>query len=135
MRKSIIAGLAIAGVAVVGGSAFTAGGLTSTAPTNQFIGGQVGQHVTGAAVSSIVYNRAALDENQLHGVTVTFSTATVNTITPTVTATTTGTPVTFTCEPIGATTTMVSACVTGPDATTDFVSTTLTDLTIDVPDH
>jgi hypothetical protein len=54
----IITALALAGIAVAGGAAFTAGGLTDTAAGTQFIGGQATQTVNGATLKSISYDFA-----------------------------------------------------------------------------
>lgn len=59
MRKStrILGAIAVAGLLAAGSAAFTANGITRTAPGTQFIGGTVSQTVTpGVNLSSIVYN-------------------------------------------------------------------------------
>jgi hypothetical protein len=57
MRKTskIITALALAGIAVAGGAAFTAGGVTDTSATKGFVGGSVSQNVEGAVLTSVNY--------------------------------------------------------------------------------
>ncbi len=57
MRNSykVLTAVAVAGLALAGGSAFTGAGLSTTAPTSQFVGGTVSQTVTGATLSGIAY--------------------------------------------------------------------------------
>jgi len=52
----VITALALAGIAVTGGAAFTGAGLTNMADTQQFIGGTVAQTVVGATLSTVVYH-------------------------------------------------------------------------------
>lgn len=61
MRKSlkVLTAVAVAGLAFASGSAFTGTGLTTTAPTTQFVGGTVSQSVTGATLSDIAYGFGA----------------------------------------------------------------------------
>lgn len=58
MRKSstILAAVAVAGLAVAGGTAFTGTGVINNAGATQFVGGTVNQSVTGATLSSVVYS-------------------------------------------------------------------------------
>jgi hypothetical protein len=60
MRKPVMiaAAAGIAGLAALGGSAFTGTGLDNAAPASQFVGGTVSQTVTGATLSSVVYGFA-----------------------------------------------------------------------------
>lgn len=62
--------VAIGAVVVASGAAYTAGGIT--APASSFVGGSVSQTLTGAALSSVVYDT---DEamNKITSVTLTFS--------------------------------------------------------------
>lgn len=58
--SKIIIAVALAGLAVAGGSAFTGGGLTmAPALDTQFIGGSVLQTIEGAAVESVEYTYQA----------------------------------------------------------------------------
>src|SRR5664279_4520685 len=52
----IITALALAGLAVAGGSAFTAAGLGNSDTTDQFIGGTVAQSISGADLVSVAYD-------------------------------------------------------------------------------
>jgi|GEM_PF-3945958 len=72
--SKIITALALAGLAVAGGAAFTAGGVVNAHP-DQWIGGAVTQNITGAHVSTIAYTPAALDltKTTVHEVVVTFA--------------------------------------------------------------
>jgi hypothetical protein len=60
VRKTIMiaAGAAVAGLAALGGTAFTGTGLGNSAPATQFIGGTVSQSVTGATLDSVDYGFA-----------------------------------------------------------------------------
>ncbi len=54
--KKIIVGIAIAGLAAVGGAAFTGTGLDQgSVPTAVFVGGTVSQSLAGAALVSVTY--------------------------------------------------------------------------------
>jgi len=51
----LITALALAGIAVAGGAAFTATGVINTDHNAQFLGGAVDQHVSGAMLDSVTY--------------------------------------------------------------------------------
>lgn len=53
--KALVGAVAITGAAVAMGGAFTAGGLTSTATNDQFVGGTTGQTIAGANLTSVDY--------------------------------------------------------------------------------
>ena len=63
--SKIIVAVALAGMAVAGGAAFTGGGLAiggdGQAPASQFIGGSVNQTVTGAEVVAVDYTYVQTD--------------------------------------------------------------------------
>lgn len=76
MRKSakIITALSVAGLAVAAGSAFTGGGLTSTAGETKFVGGSVTQSIKGATLEGINYTYVAGGSNTaVSSVTLTFA--------------------------------------------------------------
>lgn len=64
MRKStkIFAALAVAGVAALSGSAFTAGGVTDSSGDG-FVGGKVTQSITGAVVTNVEYTLDSTNTN------------------------------------------------------------------------
>ena len=69
----IITALALAGLAIAGGAAFTSGGATVATPS-QWVGGAVSQGVTGANITSIVYDfNGDATKTHIHGATVTFA--------------------------------------------------------------
>jgi hypothetical protein len=106
MRKStkLLGVAAVAGLIAASASAFTAGGIT--APASAFVGGSVSQDITGAAVSSVVYDTNEA-ENKIESVVLTFTGTAADGKTPTVAFT--GAEVTgvYTC---GVVTTSVSTC-------------------------
>ena len=53
--SKIVTSLAAVGLVAAAGSAFTATGLTRTAPATQFVGGTVEQTITGATLTGITY--------------------------------------------------------------------------------
>jgi hypothetical protein len=73
MRKSttLMSSLAIAGLAIAGGSAFTGGGVTRTAP-DAFVGGTVTQLITGATLSNIQYVYSDPAQRSITSVELTF---------------------------------------------------------------
>jgi hypothetical protein len=73
--------IAIGGVIATSGMAFTAGGVT--APASAFVGGSVDQSVTGAALSSVVYDTDTA-ANKITSVTLTFSDSAADAKTPTI---------------------------------------------------
>lgn len=119
-RVKISAGaFAAIGLVAAGGAAFTSTGVTTTgqAASAQVIGGTITQSVTGATLSSIVYGYTDATNTAINQVTLTFANANADGLTAAIAFTTDagGTPVAFTCENVGATTTMVSTCL--PTAT------------------
>jgi hypothetical protein len=74
MRNStkLLGAVAVAGVVAATGSAFTGGGLTSSAPQSQFVGGTVGQTVSGAILESTAYT---VVDNVVTNIHLTFDTA------------------------------------------------------------
>ncbi|WP_026535504.1 hypothetical protein [Arthrobacter sp. H14] len=76
MRKSskLITAVAVAGLAFAGGTALTGTGLATTAPTTQFIGGQVSQSVTGATLAAVDYAFADADaKTKVNSITLAFT--------------------------------------------------------------
>jgi hypothetical protein len=73
--------VAIGGVVAVSSAAFTAGGVT--APESAFVGGNVSQTVTGAAIASVVYDTDEAN-NKITSVTLTFNDAAADAKTPTI---------------------------------------------------
>jgi hypothetical protein len=120
MRKSfkIVVSVAAAGLVAAGGSAFTATGLATsgTAASAQFVGGTISQAVTGATLNSIVYGYVDGTHTAVNSIILTFANANADGRAATAVATG-GNNGTFTCENVGATTTMVSTCtyVAGTD--------------------
>jgi hypothetical protein len=112
----IVGGLAVAGLALAAGSAFTGTGVTSNAGATQFVGGTVSQSATGATLSSVVYSFGDAPANTaVHSVALTFSDANADGKTPTIVFTG-GNAVAFTCDVIAAT--HLSTCTTaGADRT------------------
>jgi hypothetical protein len=113
MRKTpmIIAGFAVAGLAAVGGSAFTGTGVTSNAGSTQYVGGTVSQSVTGATLTSVAYGFGDAPINTaVHSVALTFADAASDGKTPTVVFTG-GNAVAFTCDVV-AVGTHLSTCTT-----------------------
>jgi len=70
--SKIITALALAGLAVAGGAAFTATGVDTQAGDTQFIGGTVSQTVTGAVLNKIVYTAPGNGE-EVTGISITFA--------------------------------------------------------------
>jgi hypothetical protein len=76
MRKSsrILVAATFVGLAVAGGAAFTATGLTTTAGSTQFVGGTVTQTVTGATLNGVDYSFSDAPANTLvNSVVLTFA--------------------------------------------------------------
>jgi hypothetical protein len=114
MRKSfkIMTGLAVAGIAAAGGSAFTATGLATTgnASAAQFVGGTITQAVNGGTLNNIQYGYVADGTNtSVNTITLTFANALSDGQAVTAVATD-GSNGVFDCEDVAATTTMVSTC-------------------------
>jgi hypothetical protein len=105
MRKSlkVLTAVAVAGLALAGGSAFTGTGLATsgTAASAQFVGGTVNQSVTGATLSTIAYTFADTTNTSATAVKLTFADATGGK-TPTIELNSSGTPIT-TCSAIDPT--------------------------------
>jgi len=122
----IITALALAGIAVAGGSAFTAAAGLTDSQTAHFIGGSVAQSITGGTLATTTYT---YDATSLAGPTVTaaaltFTSASVGktvhaSFTP---AAAPGTPVVFTCD---VTVPDISFLVTCTNATGVLNPTTL----------
>jgi hypothetical protein len=76
-RTKILGAVAAAALVAAGGAAFTGTGVTTTgqAASPQFVGGTVGQTVTGATVSHINYGFADPAHLYVTSVTVTFADA------------------------------------------------------------
>jgi hypothetical protein len=123
-RVKVTAGaFALMGVVAAGGAAFTSTGITTThqAASSQFIGGTVAQSVTGATLQSIIYTYAdappqasgVSTNTEISVVTLTFADALADGAATSIVFTTDagGTPVAFTCENVGATTSGVSTCL------------------------
>jgi hypothetical protein len=77
MRKSykVLTAVAVAGLALAGGSAFTGTGVTTTgtAASAQFVGGTVSQSVTGATLDSIVYGFTDGTDSKVSTIRLTFT--------------------------------------------------------------
>ena len=82
MQKSskIAFAVAFAGMAAVGGAAFTGAGLTNNAQT-QFIGGTVTSTVTGATLTNVAYSFTDTSNISVDQITVTLTGATGKTVT------------------------------------------------------
>lgn len=117
--KKILGAVAVAGLVATGGSAFTAGGL-SGAPSTMFVGGSVDQTITGAVISSVVYD---VDEaaNKITSVTLTFTGATTDGKTPTITFTGAAVNGTYTCAAVDAVS-KASSCTATTKADTNVTS-------------
>ncbi len=76
--SKIITALALAGLAVAGGSAFTAAGLEKggAADADGFVGGTASQSVEGATLTNIAYEFANAGQTDIAEVTLTFSAVT-----------------------------------------------------------
>lgn len=116
MRTSTkVFGLVALGCVVTASNAgYTAGGVT--APSSAFVGGSVSQTITGAALTSVVYDT---DEalNKINSVTLTFSNASADTKTPTIAFAGAVVNGTYTCEAVEAVghTSLCSAAPTKAD--------------------
>lgn len=75
MRKSttLLSALAIAGLGLAGGSAFTGSGLTNNAGATQFVGGTVSQTFTGATLSTVAYTYSDASNTAIHSALLTFA--------------------------------------------------------------
>jgi hypothetical protein len=116
MRTStrLLTALAVGGVVAASGAAFTAGGVT--APASSFVGGSVSQTITGATLSSVVYDT---DEalNKITSVTLTFGDAAADARTPTIAFGGAAVNGTYTCAAVEAAahTSLCSAAPTKAD--------------------
>jgi hypothetical protein len=132
MRKTItiVAGAAVAGLAALGGTAFTGTGLGNTAPATQFIGGTVSQTVTGATLDSIDYGFADDPAHtQVNSIQLTFAnTADGRTVAVTAHGNSAGAG-TFGCTPVE---TNASTCsyTPGSDALLGYSGLTSLDVTV-----
>lgn len=106
--------VAVAGIVAATSGAFTAGGVT--APSSAFVGGSVAQSITGAALSSVVYDT---DEalNKITSVTLTFSDVSADGKTPTIAFSGAVVNGTYTCAAVEAVghTSLCSAAPTKAD--------------------
>ncbi|HYN94295.1 MAG TPA: hypothetical protein VES42_10650 [Pilimelia sp.] len=103
--------MSVAGLAAVGGSAFTGTGVSNSAGATQYVGGTVSQTVTGATLSSVAYSFGDGPANTaIHSVALTFADAATDGKTPTIVFTG-GNAVAFTCDVI-AVGTHLSTCTT-----------------------
>jgi hypothetical protein len=77
MRSALqlLGGVAVAGVVAAGSTAMTGMGMTSSQST-QFIGGTVTQTITGANLTSIVYNPVGVTGTEVDKMTITLTGAT-----------------------------------------------------------
>jgi hypothetical protein len=114
MRNSykVLTAVAVAGLALAGGSAFTGAGLgrTSGAPDSQFVGGTVSQTVTGATLTGVEYGFVGAltgPQTSVNKVTLTFADATGGK-TPVIKLN--GNAVSDDCGPITGPTTFTSVC-------------------------
>jgi hypothetical protein len=128
MRRSttLIAAVAAAGLAAIGGSAFTGTGVTNSAGASQFIGGTVNQTVSGATLANVAYTFGDAPANTaVHSVALTFAVgAAGQTVAITISG---GNAVVFNCEAVGATTANISTCLT---AGADIVGATSLAVTV-----
>ena len=122
--------MAIAGLASLGGSAFTGTGVANNAPASQFVGGTVSQTVTGATLESVGYAFADGPANtQVQTINLTFSnTADGRTVSVTPTGGATGVG-TFSCTGVA---TNASTCTYTPGTDTLAGYTDLTSLDVTV---
>ncbi len=76
MRKSskILIAATFVGMAVAGGAAFTATGVTNTADPEVFVGGTVSQSVSGASLSNVAYTYADASNTAVVSIDLTFAT-------------------------------------------------------------
>jgi hypothetical protein len=119
MRKSstLLATVAVAGLAIAGGAAFTGTGVTNNAGSTQFVGGTVSQTVTGATLTSVAYTFGDAPANTaVHSVLLTFADANADTMTPTV-AFTGGNAISFTCTAVEVTNHTSTCTTAGADRT------------------
>jgi hypothetical protein len=125
--KIAIAAVSLAGVVGLGGAAFTSTGVTSTAGPSQFVGGTVSQTVTGATLANIAYAYTDNTNTAVNQVTLTFADTNADGR-PVAIALAAATPVGFTCENVGTTTTMVATCLptTSGTSQTGLNGTTVT---------
>ncbi|MDQ1712062.1 MAG: hypothetical protein QOE45_1512 [Frankiaceae bacterium] len=116
--------VAIGAVVAASSSAFTAGGVT--APTSAFVGGSVSQSITGAALSSVVYDT---DEalNKITSVTLTFSDSAADAKIPTIAFSGAAINGTYTCAAVEAAghTSLCSAAPTKADNNATNLSITV----------
>ena len=103
-KRKFLAAVAVAGVVVAGGSAFTSIGVTNNAGATAFVGGTVSQAVSGAALTSIVYNYSNSSNTVITNFVATFE---AGADTKAVSTVVTGTTGTWTCSAITAN---VSTC-------------------------
>ena len=128
--KAILGGIALVGTVAIGGSAFTAGGVSNTAGAGNngsFVGGRVSQDIKGAVITGVAYD---VDNalNKIDSVTLTFDSNTQDgkAVALVFTPKSGGAAGTFTCENIGETTTHVSVCLGSPSADTTAESVAIT---------
>ena len=126
MRTStkLVGALALAAVAVASSAAYTAGGVT--APASSFVGGSVSQNLTGATLTSVVYDT---DEaaNKITSVTLTFSDTAADAKIPTIAFSGAVVNGTYTCAAVEAAghTTLCSAAPTKADNNATSLSITV----------
>ena len=136
----IITALALAGLAIAGGAAFTSGGATVATPS-QWVGGAVSQGVTGANITSIVYDfNGDATKTHIHGATVTF--ANVEALGSAVAIAFTGTPTgAFSCTNVVGTGTLsdltpwTSVCTTSTPLTGENDAANVTNAQVTVTPH
>lgn len=101
--KLMVGALAVVGASGFAGlasSAFTGTGVTNSAGATQFVGGTISQSVTGATLSDIAYAFTDDTNTAINQVILTFADANTDGMTPTITFTSSGSPVAFTCTAI-----------------------------------
>lgn len=67
--KKILGAVAVAGLVATGGSAFTAGGFSTSGATGGFVGGKAAQSIVGATLSNSAYT---VVDNKITSVKLTF---------------------------------------------------------------
>ena len=116
--------VALGGIVAASGAAFTAGGVT--APSSAFVGGSVNQSLTGAALTSVVYDT---DEalNKITSVTLTFTDSAADTKVPVIAFSGAVVNGTYTCAAVEAAghTSLCSAAPTKADNNATGLSITV----------
>lgn len=140
MRSALqlLGGVAVAGAVATGSTAFTAAGLSMTAPTDKFVGGTVTQTVSGTVLSDISYTFANPGVNTIvASFVLTFADDNADGKTPTVAlggGSLVGSATAFTCTavPVTANTAGTSTCTAGgtPAATLGYSPLTSVAVTI-----